>query len=238
MTDANSGKKNGESEKRVISMASPLYLHPSDSPNMSLTSSNFNGTNYDLWADTVRNGLDAKIKLGFIDGKVVKPTGDEGEDNIELVAWRQCNAMVKGWLRSSIDEKLHASIAFSGNVKKIWDELRDRYTTGNAPRVHQLKGELNACKQKKESVVEYYTRLKTIWDELANYSKVPQCTCGAAAVLAKEREEEKVHQLFLMGLDDKLYGHIRTNILMEDPIVSLTRAYALILREETHTSMM
>ncbi|XP_074277097.1 uncharacterized protein LOC141600750 [Silene latifolia] len=109
--------------------------------------------------------------------------------------------------------------------------------TGNAPRVHQLKSKLSACKQKKESVVEYYTRLKTIWDELTNYSKVQQCTCGAAVALAKEREEEKVHQ-FLMGLDDKLYGHIRTNILMEDhPIFSLTRAYALVLREETHASI-
>ncbi|KAL9230647.1 hypothetical protein vseg_005973 [Gypsophila vaccaria] len=131
-----SDKKDGDSEKRVISMVSPLYLHPSDSPNMPLTSSKFNGTNYDLWSDAVRNGLDAKNKLGFINGKVGKPAGDEGEDNIELVAWRQCNAMIKGWLRSSINEKLHASIAFSGNVKEIWDELRDRYTTGNAPRVH------------------------------------------------------------------------------------------------------
>ncbi|XP_074314951.1 uncharacterized protein LOC141651128 [Silene latifolia] len=166
-------KKNGENEKRVISMASPLYLHPSENPNMSLVPSKFNGTNYDLWADAFRNGLDAKNKLGFIDGKVRKPPGDEGEDNIELVAWRQCNAMIRGWLRSSIEEKLHPSISFSGEVKEIWDELRGRYTAGNAPRVHQLKGELGECKQKNESVTKYYTRLKVIWDELANYSKVP-----------------------------------------------------------------
>ncbi|XP_074283061.1 uncharacterized protein LOC141607611 [Silene latifolia] len=217
-------------------MTSQLYLHPSENPNMLLVSSKFNGTNYGLWADAFSNGLAAKNKLGFIDGKVGKPPGDEGEDNIELVAWRQCNAMVRGWLRSSIKEKLYPSISFSGGVKEIWDELRGRYTAGNALRVHQLKGELGECKQKNESVTEYYTRLKVIWDELGNYSKVPPCTCGAAAALAKEREDERVHQFF-MGLDDKKYGHLRTNILMEDPIISLNRAYGLVLREETHANM-
>ncbi|XP_074299636.1 uncharacterized protein LOC141630781 [Silene latifolia] len=217
-------------------MSSPLYLHPSDSPNMSLTRTKFNGDNYDLWAGAVRNGLDAKNKLGFIEGKVGKPPGDE-EDNIELVALRQCNAMLRGWLRISIEEKLHASITFSGSVKEIWDKLRDRYTARNAPRVHELKGELSECKQRRESVVEYYTRLKVIWDELANYSRVTLCTCGAAAALTKEREEEKVHQ-FLMGLDSTLYGNLRSNILMEDPITSLTKAYSLVLREERHANMM
>ncbi|KAK9755359.1 hypothetical protein RND81_01G019600 [Saponaria officinalis] len=78
--------------------------------------------------------------------------------------------------------------------------------------------------------------MKTIWDEFTNYSHVPQCTCGAAATLAKEREEEKVHQ-FLMGLDTSLYGNIRTNRLMEDNITSLSRAYALVLREERHRAV-
>ncbi|KMT10588.1 hypothetical protein BVRB_5g117090 [Beta vulgaris subsp. vulgaris] len=231
-----SGKENGDQEKRVISMSSPLYLHPSDTPNMSLTTTKFNGENYDLWAATVKNGLDAKNKLGFIEGTVTKPQGDEGEDNVALVAWRQCNAMLRGWLRSSIEDKLHPSITFSGSVKEIWDELRERYAAGNAPRVHQLKGELSECKQGRESVVEYYTRLKIIWDELANYSRVPTCTCGAAAELTKEREEEKVHQ-FLMGLDSKLYGNLRSNLLMEDTITSLARAYSLVLREERHMNV-
>ncbi|XP_074288210.1 uncharacterized protein LOC141613377 [Silene latifolia] len=144
--------------------------------------------------------------------------------------------MIKTWLRNVIDSKLHPSITFTLTVAETWDELKDRFSAGNAPRVHQLKGELNECKQGRLSVVEYYTKLKTIWDELANYSKVPKCTCGAAMMMAKEREEEKVHQ-FLMGLDTALYGTIRNNLLMEDPITSLTRAYALILREERHSNI-
>ncbi|XP_074297008.1 uncharacterized protein LOC141627678 [Silene latifolia] len=224
-------KKDGDSNTMSISPSSPLFLHPSESPSLKLTQTIFNGENYDLWADAVRNGLDAKNKLGFVDGTVPKPVGTD--DSLEVVAWRQCNAMVKAWLRSVIDEKLHPSIAFSALVRDIWKELQERYAAGNAPRVHQLKSELAECKQGTRSVVDYYTHLKSIWDELANYSHIPNCTCGAAAALTKEREDEKVHQ-FIMGLNTSLYDHIRSNLLMEDTLTSLSRAYALVLREERH----
>ncbi|XP_074266070.1 uncharacterized protein LOC141588531 [Silene latifolia] len=140
--------------------------------------------------------FDAKNKLDIVEGTFKKSSGDEGEDNLESVAWRQCNAMLKAWLRNVIDPKLHASIVFTAPVAEIWAELKDRYSGGNASRIHQLK----------------------------------------AASLAKEKEEKKVHQ-FLMGLDRTLYGNLRTHLLMEDPITTLARAYALVLREERHTTV-
>ncbi|XP_074271738.1 uncharacterized protein LOC141595671 [Silene latifolia] len=128
---------------KTIPMTSPLYLHPSDNPSLNVTQIIFDGNNYDMWAEAVKKGLDAKNKLAFIEGKVKKPESDEEEDSIELVAWRQCNAMLRAWLRNVIDPKLHPNITFSQSIEDIWNELRERYSVGNAPRVHQLKGELN-----------------------------------------------------------------------------------------------
>ncbi|XP_074277011.1 uncharacterized protein LOC141600667 [Silene latifolia] len=236
MTGDNKLKGTGGGGPKTIPTTSPLYLHPSENPNLNVTQIVFNGNNYDLWAEAVKNGLDAKNKLDFLEGKVAKPELDGGEETVETVAWRQCNAMIRAWLRNVIDEKLHPSITFTQPVAEIWEELRARYSAGNAPRVHQLKSELNECKQGNDTVVEYYTRLKTIWDELGNYSKIKACTCGAAKSIIQEREEEKVHQ-FLMGLDSKSYGNLRTNLLMEDPIANLNRAYAIVLREERHASI-
>ncbi|XP_074277366.1 uncharacterized protein LOC141601004 [Silene latifolia] len=182
-------------------------------------------------------GLDSKNKLDFLDGKIKEPTLAKGEkETVEHVAWRQCSAMVKMWLRNVIHPKLHAGIAFSGTVTEIWDELKERYTTRNEPRVHQLKSELNELKQGKLTIVEYYTKLKGVWDELASYSRVPRCTCGAGKAILREKEEEKVHQ-FLIGLDDAVYGGLRTNILMEEPIPALSRVYGVILREERHKAI-
>ncbi|XP_074299565.1 uncharacterized protein LOC141630693 [Silene latifolia] len=235
-SQGNDKLKGGMGSPKTIPTTSPLFLHPSDNPNLMVTQIIFNGNNYDLWAEAVKNGLDAKNKLAFIEGKVKKPICNDEEETIESFAWRQCNAMIRAWFRNVIDPKLHPSITFTVSVQEIWEELRDRYSAGNAPRVHQLKHELNECKQGSDSVVEYYTQLKTIWDELGNYSKAKECTCGAAASIIKEKEEEKVHQ-FLMGLDSTLYGNIRTNLLMEEPIATLTCAYGIVLREERHASM-
>ncbi|XP_074299132.1 uncharacterized protein LOC141630166 [Silene latifolia] len=227
------GTGSGDNKIQQIVPSSQLYLHPSDSPSLMLTQTIFNGENYELWADAVRNGLDAKNKLGFVEGSDKKPVETKEEESLESVAWRQCNAMVKAWIRNVLEPRLHLSITFSGIVTEIWKELKECFSTGNAPRVHQLKGKLNKCKQgKDESVVEYYTKLKSILDELENYSR-SQCSGGAAATLSKEREEEKVHP-FLMGLDTIKYGHIRSKLLMKDDITSLSRAYALVLREERH----
>ncbi|XP_074285866.1 uncharacterized protein LOC141611180 isoform X2 [Silene latifolia] len=219
----------------VIPLSSPLFLYPSDSPSLKLTHMTFNGDNYDLWAAAVKNGLDAKNKLGFVEGTVEKPEGSE-QNNYEMVAWRQCNAMIKAWLRNVIDEKLHPSINFNATVVEIWKELKERYAAGNAPRVHQLKSDLAECRQGNRSVVDYYTHLKSIWDELATYSRVPACTCGAAAEFLKEKEEEKVHH-FIMGLNTTLYDNLRSSLLMDDDLTSLNRVYALVLREERHKAV-
>ncbi|XP_074305051.1 uncharacterized protein LOC141639978 [Silene latifolia] len=233
-SDSGDGKKG---TTMTIPQSSPLFLHPSDNPGIMITQTVFNGDNYDNWSDAVRMGLESKNKLDFLDGKIKEPTVAKGEEEtVEHVAWRQCIAMVKTWLKNVIDPKLHASIAFSGTVKEIWDELKERYATGSAPRVHQLKSELSELKQGKLTIVEYYTKLKAVWDELASYSRVPRCTCGAGKEILREKEEEKVHQ-FLMGLDDAVYGGLRTNLLMEEPIPALSRVYGIILREERHKAI-
>nr|GEX87889.1 hypothetical protein [Tanacetum cinerariifolium] len=63
-----------------------------------------------------------------------------------------------------------------------------------------------------------------------------KCTCDWAADLTKERDERQVHQ-FLMGLDDDVYGNIRTNIIAQDLLSFINRAYALVVQEERHKNM-
>jgi Retrotransposon gag protein len=63
-------------------------------------------------------------------------------------------------------------------AKDLRDDLQERFFIGNAPCIHQLKAEIAAAKQQGQSVVAYFTRLKSMWDELNNYSHVPVCWCG------------------------------------------------------------
>jgi len=48
------------------------------------------------------------------------------------------------------------------------------------------------------SIVNYYGKLKQLWDALANYDQPPTCkcdgcTCDLRSILDKKREEERVH---------------------------------------------
>ncbi|RVW82850.1 hypothetical protein CK203_051204 [Vitis vinifera] len=122
------------------------------------------------------------------------------------------------------------------NVKELWEEIKQRFSIRNGPRVQQLKSNLVNCKQEGQGIVVYYGRLKSLWDELNNYDSIPVCTCtgckcNISTQLEKKRKEERVHQ-FLMGLDEDGYGTVCSNILSIEPLSNLNRVYAMIVQQE------
>ncbi|KAK4429083.1 hypothetical protein Salat_1208300 [Sesamum alatum] len=124
------------------------------------------------------------------------------------------------------------------NVKDLWEDLRQRFSIGNGPRVQQLKADIANCKQAGQAVVSYYGQLKMMCDELVSYEPIPVCQCSGCkcnitAELMKKQENERIHQ-FLMGLDDAVFGTVRSNILSMEPIPSLMRVYSMIIQEERH----
>ncbi|KAJ4808040.1 Retroelement pol polyprotein-like [Rhynchospora pubera] len=227
-----------EAVTKIIDSTSPFYLSSSDNPGMMISSCVLKGDNYDMWVKAMKNALRAKNKLGFVDGTIVKPKPGGAEARL----WDICNPMMVSWLFNSIDPALQPSIAYSETVKELWDDLRERFSVANAPRIHQLKADIAAAKQQGgQSVVTYYTRLKGMWDELSSYTPVPTCTCGGCtcnvtAIFSKEKEEEKIHQ-FLMGLDDSIFGTVRSNILSMDPLPNLSKVYSMVVQEERHRSV-
>lgn len=52
-----------------------------------------------------------------------------------------------------------------------------------------------------------------------------------AAEMEKEREEDKLHQ-FLMGLDESLFGAVKSFLLSRDPLPSLDEAYQVVTHDE------
>ena len=183
---------------------------------------------------TVRNALRAKNKFVFIDGTLSKPQIPPGEESsLEAQAWERCNSMMISWLFYVIAPSLHPSVTYVEDAKVMWDDLKERFSVGHAPRIHQLKNEIASLKQGGMTIIAYYSKLKGIWDELNSYSRVPECTCGAAKEFIRERDEERIHQ-FLMGLNDDIFGTIRSQILSTDPLPTLGRIHSMITQEERH----
>lgn len=64
-------------------------------------------------------------------------------------------------------------------------------------------------------------------DKLGRFSKEKK----TAEEIAKEREEDKLHQ-FLMGLDENLFGAVKSSLLSRDPLPSLDEAYQVVVQDE------
>lgn len=214
----------GVSEKGA---RSPYSLFSSDNPGALITSIQLKGENYNEWSTEMMNALQAKRKAGFIDGTLKKPT----EGHADLESWLSVNSMIVGWLRTSIEPKLRSTVTFITDAHKLWEHLKERFSVGNKVRVHQLMAKLASCRQDGQAVIDYYGRLAKMWEELQTYRPPPACTCDAASLYEKEREDERVHQ-FVMGLDESRFGHVVTAIIEADVLPDLGKVYNKIIREE------
>lgn len=155
--------------------SNPLYLHPNDNPGTILVPELLTGSNYINWSRSMKTTLLAKNKLGFIDGSMRKPT--DAADPLASV-WERCNGMVVSWLQNSITPQIRSSLLYLESAFKIWSDLQDRFSQGNKARIYELKHQIFSIQQGALDVNSYYTRLRTLWDELIDYLPKTWCTCG------------------------------------------------------------
>ncbi|XP_022137506.1 uncharacterized protein LOC111008934 isoform X2 [Momordica charantia] len=95
----------------------------------------------------------------------------------------------------------------------------------NVPRIFEIYKDIASHRQGNSSITSYFTRLKTLWDELETYNDLSQCCSSGEHV-----EREKVMQ-FLVGLNDP-YSTICHQILLIRPFPTVEKAYSIVIREE------
>ena len=84
----------------------------------------------------------------------------------------------------------------------------------------------------------YFTKLKTLWEELSNYRpgcSCGKCTCGGGKELNAYHQMEYIMS-FLMGLNDS-FGQVRGQLLLMDPIPHINKVFSLVSQEERQRSV-
>ena len=65
-----------------LDATNPYFIHHSDQPGMVLVSKPLNGDNYSTWCRAMTIFLNAKSKLGFVDGTIiVSPAKTKPDDH-------------------------------------------------------------------------------------------------------------------------------------------------------------
>lgn len=177
--------------------------------------------------------LVSKRKYGFVTGGEKK---DES-DKVKAEAWDICHNVVLSWLVNGVSEQIKKSIMFVTSAEDIWKQLQMRFSVANGPRRYKLNKQIYEMKQNGRKISEYYTEMRSIWEELdslRDYQAIQKLTPDVSAHLnarKKDEEEQKLFQL-LSGLDDA-YSAQRSHILMMDPLPSIVSACGILQQEES-----
>jgi len=139
MAEAGSNQSAGSSVRRTIS---PYDITSNDNPGILITQVQLRGENYDEWARFVKTALRARKKFGFVDGTISQPTIESGD----LEDWWTTNSLLVSWIMNTIEPSLQTSISHMEVVQDIWQDIRERFSIVNGPRIQQLKAELVECK--------------------------------------------------------------------------------------------
>lgn len=91
------------------------------------------------------------------------------------------------------------------------------------------------------SVTDYFTQMKTLWDELETFKPIPyckcsiSCTCGGYQTMRNYRDQRQVAR-FLRGLNEQ-YAHVRSQIMMMKPLPDAISAFSLVIQQEREMNL-
>ncbi|XP_010681262.2 uncharacterized protein LOC104896244 [Beta vulgaris subsp. vulgaris] len=215
----------------TITPTSPYFLGHQDRPGDFITPTRLTADNYDHWASDVPMALEARQKWVFLDGTITAPSPP-----CTPLDWSTIQAMLISWIMNTISPEIKGTLSKYCDVRKLWDSLKARFAMANGPRIHQLKSSMARCEQTKSmTIASYFGKLTTLWEELYNHDPLIECrcytSCSADQLHEERRATSKLHEFFV-GLDSDYYSTVRSNILSQDPLPTLDRAYQLLVQAE------
>lgn len=180
----------------------------------------------------MRIAMSVKNKLGFIDGMLEKPGAS---DQIALNSWTRNNNMVISWILNSVSREIATSVIYTDSAHEIWTDLRERFQQSNGPRVFQIRREMMTLNQGEDSIGVYYTKLKSLSEELSQLR--PICSCGKCECDGVKKYFQAEHVMnLLMGLNET-FAQTRAQILLMDPLPPVNRVFSLLAQEENQRTV-
>ncbi|GAU48858.1 hypothetical protein TSUD_288650 [Trifolium subterraneum] len=116
----------------------------------------------------------------------------------------------------------------------------NRFSQGDLFKISDIQDDLAKLQQGNLDISTYFTKLTSLWEQIDSFRPIRdctcaiQCTCGAATDLRKYKDQDRVI-IFLKGLNDQ-YSHVRSQIMLIDPLHSIDKTFSLVLGQERQLS--
>ena len=84
--------------------------------------------------------LDAKSKLGFVDGFV---TSLMAVTPLEKQAWSKHNSMISSFILNYVSPHITTSVIYRDTALAVWNACKNRFLQANGPRISQLQKQIS-----------------------------------------------------------------------------------------------
>ena len=126
-----------------------------------------------------------------------------------------------------LSRNITKDIIYAKSIGQMWIELEERLGQVNGAKLYQVQKEMCNVNQGASDMSTYFTKVKSLLDELNDLNEVPACTCSSTKKMLKRKQNQKLLQ-FLMRLNDD-YRSIRGNILMMCPLPSIRQVCSMLI---------
>ena len=92
-------------------------------PNIRITPSLFNGTNYKDWAYSARMAIGGSKRLGYIDGSIKEPEKEDPKYSDRVSE----NMLIMNWILNSMEEGISKSFKYFANAKGLRESIDAAY---------------------------------------------------------------------------------------------------------------
>ncbi|KAE9594174.1 putative retrotransposon gag domain, gag-polypeptide of LTR copia-type [Lupinus albus] len=161
--------------------SNPFFLNSNENPTLVLVTSLMNGKNYHSWSRAMMLALHSKNKVKFIDKSIPRPP----KGHPLYSQWIRFNTMILSWLQHLVEDTIVKSILWIDDALDVWKDLHDRFSQGDVFHISELQEDFYRLSQCSLSILEYFTRLKTLREELDNIKPTPHCHCGNVCTCGK-----------------------------------------------------
>ncbi|XP_015963386.1 uncharacterized protein LOC107487279 [Arachis duranensis] len=127
-------------------------------------------------------------------------------------------------------------VSWNNVASDLWRDLKHRYYQGDKYKIAKLQKDLFAMKQGGLDITSYYTKMKSIWEDLRNFRPIPHCrdcdlicSCGLEVIRQYRREDYTTR--LLRGLNDQ-YSSVRLQLMLMNPMPDLDTAFSMLSQQE------
>ncbi|XP_013624176.1 uncharacterized protein LOC106398185 [Brassica napus] len=150
----------------------PLYAHSADHAGISLVSEKLAGLgNFNTWRRSMLMALGARNKAVFVIGTYP----ELAEDHPDYPSWSRCNNILLTWIVNAVEKKIAKSIMYLDTACQMWLDIHDQFKQSDGPQTAEIKQQIFAEVQGSQSISDYYTKLKQLWEELKNHESPYTC---------------------------------------------------------------